>query len=30
MRAGACELDGDAFDWGDRTPPYAQRLYWGI
>ncbi len=30
LRAGMCELDGDAFDWGDRSPPYPQRAYWGI
>ncbi len=30
MRAGACELDGEAFDWGDRSLPYQHRMYWGI
>ena len=30
MQAGASELDGDAFDWGNRTPPYAPPLYWGM
>jgi hypothetical protein len=30
LRAGVCELDGDSFDWGDRSPPYPQRMYWGI
>ncbi|ARQ03104.1 PRC-barrel domain-containing protein [Pseudorhodoplanes sinuspersici] len=29
MQAGASELDGDAFDWGNRAPPYAPPLYWG-
>jgi len=30
LRAGASELDGEGFDWGDRSPPYPQRLYWGV
>lgn len=29
MQAGACELDGEVFDWGNRAPPYAPPLYWG-
>ncbi len=30
MQSGVCELDGDAFDWGNRAPPYAPPLYWGM
>jgi hypothetical protein len=30
MQAGVSELDGDTFDWGDRTPPYSRPNYWGI
>lgn len=30
MQSGLSELDGDAFDWGNRTPPYAPPLYWGM
>ncbi len=30
MQAGLSEMDGDAFDWGNRTPPYAPPLYWGM
>lgn len=30
MQAGTSELDGDAFDWGNRAPPYAPPLYWGM
>ena len=26
--SGPCELDGDAFDWGDRSGPHAQ--YWTV
>jgi sporulation protein YlmC with PRC-barrel domain len=30
LRAGVSELDGDAFDWGDRAPPYPHATYWGV
>lgn len=30
LRAGLCELDGETFDWGDRSLPYPHRMYWGI
>jgi sporulation protein YlmC with PRC-barrel domain len=30
LREGPCELDGEAFDWGDRTPPYQHPYYWGV
>ena len=30
MQAGLSEMDGDAFDWGNRAPPYAPPLYWGM
>lgn len=30
MQSGASELDGEAFDWGNRAPPYAPPLYWGM
>ena len=25
-----CELDGDEFDWGDRSPPYRHPQYWTV
>ena len=28
LRVGPSELDGDAFDWGDRSRPHAQ--YWTV
>jgi hypothetical protein len=28
LRVGPCELDGAAFDWGDRSRPHAQ--YWTV
>src|SRR5262245_41174065 len=30
LRAGPCELDGDAFDWGDRSPAYRHPHYWTV
>jgi sporulation protein YlmC with PRC-barrel domain len=30
LRSGVCELDGEAFDWGDRSKPYSHPLYWGV
>jgi hypothetical protein len=27
---GPCELDGEAFDWGDRSPPYRHPQYWTV
>lgn len=30
LRHGPSELDGEGFDWGERTPPYQQRVYWGV
>ncbi|OKO80688.1 hypothetical protein AC629_26770 [Bradyrhizobium sp. NAS80.1] len=30
LRSGPCEFDGDAFDWGDRSQPYAHPNYWSI
>jgi hypothetical protein len=29
MQAGVSELDGDSFDWGDRSA-YHPPTYWGI
>jgi hypothetical protein len=30
LRAGPSELDGEAFDWGDRSPPYRHPQYWTV
>jgi sporulation protein YlmC with PRC-barrel domain len=30
LRSGPCELDGEVFDWGDRSPPYAHPQYWTV
>jgi sporulation protein YlmC with PRC-barrel domain len=30
LRGGQSELDGDAFDWGDRSPPYRHPQYWTV
>jgi PRC-barrel domain len=30
LRCGPCELDGDAFDWGDRSPAYRHPQYWTV
>ncbi len=31
LRSGPSDLDGDTFDWGDRTPGLYQRVqYWGV
>lgn len=28
LRSGPCELDGDSFDWGDRSRPHPH--YWSV
>lgn len=30
IRSGPSELDGEAFDWGDRSPPYRHPQYWTV
>jgi hypothetical protein len=30
LRSGPCELEGEAFDWGDRSPPYRHPQYWTV
>jgi PRC-barrel domain len=30
LRGGPSELDGEAFDWGDRSTPYRHPLYWTV
>ncbi len=30
LRSGPSELDGEAFDWGDRSRPYRHPHYWGV
>ena len=30
LREGPCDLDGEAFDWGERTPPYRHPQYWTV
>ena len=30
LRSGPSELDGDAFDWGDRSPAYRHPQYWTV
>ncbi len=30
LRSGPSELDGEAFDWGDRSPPYPHPQYWTV
>lgn len=30
LRAGPCEFDGDAFDWGDRSQSYPHPHYWTV
>jgi len=30
LRSGPSELDGEAFDWGDRSPPYQHPQYWTV
>jgi hypothetical protein len=30
LRSGPCELDGEAFDWGDRSPIYRHPQYWTV
>jgi sporulation protein YlmC with PRC-barrel domain len=30
FRNGPSELDGEAFDWGDRSPVYRQPQYWTV
>jgi hypothetical protein len=30
IRSGPSELDGEAFDWGDRSPAYRHPQYWTV
>jgi hypothetical protein len=30
LRSGPSELDGEAFDWGDRSQPYRHPQYWTV
>jgi PRC-barrel domain len=30
LRSGPSELDGEAFDWGDRSPVYCHPQYWTV
>jgi len=30
LRNGPSELDGEAFDWGDRNPVYRHPQYWTV
>lgn len=30
LRSGPSELDGEAFDWGDRSPGYRHPQYWTV
>ena len=30
LRSGPSELDGEAFDWGDRSKPYQHPHYWDV
>lgn len=30
LRSGPSELDGEEFDWGDRSPPYRHPQYWTV
>ena len=30
LRSGPSELDGEAFDWGDRSPFYQHPQYWTV
>jgi PRC-barrel domain len=30
LRSGPCELDGETFDWGDRSPGYRHAQYWTV
>ncbi len=30
LHNGASELDGEAFDWGDRSRPYRHPHYWDV
>ena len=30
LRTGRSELDGEEFDWGDRSPVYQDRHYWTV
>lgn len=30
LRAGPSELDGEAFDWGERGPAYRHPQYWTV
>jgi sporulation protein YlmC with PRC-barrel domain len=30
LRSGRSEVDGEAFDWGDRSPVYYHPQYWTV
>ena len=30
LQSGQSELDGEAFDWGDRSPVYRHPHYWTV
>jgi hypothetical protein len=30
LRSGPSELDGEVFDWGDRSPVYRHPQYWTV
>ncbi len=30
LRGGPSELDGEEFDWGDRSPAYRHPQYWTV
>jgi len=30
LRGGPSELDGEGFDWGDRSQPYQHPQYWTV
>jgi len=30
LRSGPSELDGEAFDWGNRSPDYQHPNYWAV
>ncbi|WGS02493.1 PRC-barrel domain-containing protein [Bradyrhizobium sp. ISRA443] len=30
LQTGPCEIDGDEFDWGDRSQSYTHPNYWAV
>jgi len=30
LNSGPCEVDGEAFDWGDRSRSYMHPQYWSV